>query len=222
MHMKRTVTEYVTAPDRGTDAERAEPGSARRRVRPPRAWGHSDDLVEGLFFFTGPRKHGGARRAAPTDRGDASPLLWKLATQTPIREIMSDDVVTVEAHTTAAQLRELLLERNIGGVPVIDATGRPIGVVSKTDLLRDACDAARAGAIRVEDIMMPMVFALPATASVSRAGALMAYEGVHRVIALAEDGRVAGVLTALDIAHWLAHVDGQKIPAPRRRRRNGD
>ena len=56
----------------------------------------------------------------------------------PISEIMTGDVVCVSPEISAETLMALLLDKGISGAPVIDSEGKPIGSVSKTDLMRDA------------------------------------------------------------------------------------
>jgi CBS domain-containing protein len=64
---------------------------------------------------------------------------------------------------------------------------------------------------------------LEATAPLTRAAALMAFEGVSRLPIV--DGRqhVVGMLSALDLLRWLGRQDGYTIPAytQRSRRRGG-
>jgi CBS domain-containing protein len=58
------------------------------------------------------------------------------ASRTPVASIMNANVVCVRQDLAVDALAALLLARGISGAPVIDDDGRPVGVVSKTDLLR--------------------------------------------------------------------------------------
>lgn len=53
-----------------------------------------------------------------------------------VRDIMTTDVVTVRPSLPVVDLLEMLVERHIGGVPVVGDDDVPIGVVSATDILR--------------------------------------------------------------------------------------
>lgn len=149
---------------------------------------------------------------------------------------MTADVVCVSPDLAVEALTAMILERNISGAPVVDAAGRPVGVVSKTDLIREqqaagddqeterlvtrrqgfesgpGFHAERITRATVGEIMMPIAFTLPETASVSRAAALMALEGVHRVPVISEEGKVVGILSAMDILRWLAETEGYLVP----------
>src|SRR5262245_60730748 len=56
--------------------------------------------------------------------------------RTPVRVVMTSHVICASPNLSLAALEGILLERNISGVPVVVANGRPLGMVSKTDLVR--------------------------------------------------------------------------------------
>jgi CBS domain-containing protein len=120
----------------------------------------------------------------------------------PISRIMTRRVVCARPEMDASFLRGRLLERGISGAPVVDDWGRVVGVVSKTDLLEHEVTSDRS-ARTVADVMMPMAFTLSPDAPIGQAAALMAYEGVHRIIVVDHRGCVIGLVTSLDIARWL-------------------
>jgi CBS domain-containing protein len=154
------------------------------------------------------------------------------ADRTTIAAIMTPDVLCVRADVAVDTLVPLLLQHGISGVPVVDATGAPVGIVSKTDLVRERYENDGAGELRsdavrergfhesdvggrlVADVMAGMTFALPEDATISQACALMAYEGVHRVPVVCAEGKVVGILSALDVLRWLATTDGYLIGRP--------
>lgn len=51
------------------------------------------------------------------------------------KDVMSKPVVTVTPDTTLKRAAELFLENDIGAVPVVDAAGAIIGIVSEADLI---------------------------------------------------------------------------------------
>ena len=50
-------------------------------------------------------------------------------------DVMTTDVITVDPDTTVQALAALLAERGISGAPVVDSSGRLVGIVSEGDLL---------------------------------------------------------------------------------------
>lgn len=57
-----------------------------------------------------------------------------------VQDIMHRDVVTVGPDTTVRELARVLSDGEISGAPVVDRTGRVMGVVSATDVLRLAAE----------------------------------------------------------------------------------
>lgn len=136
------------------------------------------------------------------------------ADSTTIADVMRQRVICAFPEMKLDALAAVFLQEGISGVPVVDDAGRPIGVVSKTDLLRNlytrgGADAVEtSGAFTVADIMMPIALVLPQNESLSRAAALMAFEGIHRVLVVRADGSITGIITALDVVRWLAKSAG--------------
>jgi CBS domain-containing protein len=63
-------------------------------------------------------------------------LLGRSSAETPVWQIMSSPVVTVGPQDAVRHCMELMTERRIRHLPVIDEDGRMIGVVSIGDLVR--------------------------------------------------------------------------------------
>ena len=53
----------------------------------------------------------------------------------PVKGFMTQEVVTVSPNTGVGEIRRIVVEQDIGRVPVVDR-GRLVGIVSRTDLLR--------------------------------------------------------------------------------------
>jgi CBS domain-containing protein len=205
---------------------------------------------DGDFLYC---SHPSAELAALEELG-RQPIFASAADRTPLSSIVTGAVFCVSPDLGLDELAEFLVEHNISGVPVTDERGRPIGVVSKTDLMRGGLREAPSGApqadlsghrsgelagdppkararwprgsvadppARVADVMMPMAFTLPESATLSQAAALMAFEGIHRVPVVSSDGRVVGVVSSLDLVRWLAVNDGYIAPRTRTLARRG-
>jgi len=147
-----------------------------------------------------------------------------------VSEMMTRRVICVRTTLPVRAVLMVLVEHGISGAPVVDAAGRPVGMVSITDLLREeydqiedeedellpyfareAVDRNRAGPrpdarpqIKAEDIMTPSVFFVREEAPVSDAAVEMARRSVHRVPVISRDGVVVGMVSALDVMRWMA------------------
>ncbi|HEU4729583.1 MAG TPA: CBS domain-containing protein [Kofleriaceae bacterium] len=133
---------------------------------------------------------------------------------------MTRGAISVRADLSQEQLVDLLLDQGISRVPVVDGDGRPIGVVSKTDLVTaqhehgdtEVSQAGAGGRGRhvhevggiVRDIMTPVAFTLPETTSIGEAARRMLADNVHAVPVVSAENRVIGVVSATDIVAWVA------------------
>jgi CBS domain-containing protein len=55
-----------------------------------------------------------------------------------VKDVMTSPVLSVEPDSTVAQAVQIMLQRRISGLPVIDKTGRLAGILTEGDLLRRA------------------------------------------------------------------------------------
>src|SRR5262249_39697522 len=87
-----------------------------------------------------------------------------IADLVPVRRIMSREVICAREDLALAALMDLMVRRRIGCVPVIDERGRPIGMVTKFDVVEQllAARAPRGAATQatVADVMMPLAITL--------------------------------------------------------------
>jgi len=158
--------------------------------------------------------------AASNDR--VHPLLLSRLT---IADIMTRNVLCVRPDLSIDAVTQLFVESGLKAVPVVDDQGVLLGIVSESEVLLDVYaqesgkgKSALDEATRprsVSDVMIPFAFTLPETAPVTRAAAVMAFEGTYRVTVVSAEGEVVGILSAADILYWLAKADGYALPPPK-------
>lgn len=136
-----------------------------------------------------------------------------IADLVPLTAIMSRDITCARRDLDADRVAELMVLNHVGCVPVVEEPGRPIGMITKLDLVERlvARDDAGADGLAMQTagtLMMPMSIALKEHATVAHAAALMATEGIHHLCVLDAEGRLIGVVSTMDIVRWLARNDG--------------
>jgi CBS domain-containing protein len=149
-------------------------------------------------------------------------ILPSTADRVAISSLMTNEVTCVTREVSIETVTALFLERGFGAVPVVDADGFPVGVLSKTDLVRDhwengdttavagpgeAVDGMHVEALPravVGDLMTPLAYTLREDDPLSRAAAVMQVEAVHHLPVVSADGRVVGMLSSLDFVRWVA------------------
>lgn len=144
-------------------------------------------------------------------------------------DLMTPNPISIREAATVSEAIELLTSKGYSAAPVIDDAGRPVGVLSSSDLLihkRERADRSKApeyyqksdltdvevafaehyqgrDATRVRDVMTPVVFSVrpdtPADKVVEEIVALH----VHRLFVVDRDQVLIGVISALDILRHL-------------------
>jgi CBS-domain-containing membrane protein len=130
-------------------------------------------------------------------------------------EVMRRGQVSVTADTTIDGLQALFARHAAQAAPVVDAEGKLIGIVSDSDVAR--WHATKAGTAvqfqaTVEDIMTPVVHALPEGAPLAYAFGLLAASGLREAPIVKDDGRVVGMITSTDLLCWVARDLGYVLP----------
>jgi CBS-domain-containing membrane protein len=136
-------------------------------------------------------------------------------------ELMSDNPISIRDDATIQEATELLTRRGFSAAPVIDLSGRPVGVVSRSDILvhdrerlsgpylaPDDADGpevedVRRDPARVRDIMTPAVFSVtPATTAASVVEQMLDLN-VHHLFVVDAHGVLIGVISTLDVLRRL-------------------
>lgn len=140
------------------------------------------------------------------------------AEKIPVSKIMSRDVISVRSGTSLDSVIEMMLSRGLSRVPVVDERYRPLGIVSKTDVVEDAHDRGDDGeATRdpsgfhvhtegtiADEVMSRTLITVPEDASVSRVAELMVSRHVHGLPVVAKDGELVGFVSTMDVLAWLS------------------
>jgi CBS domain-containing protein len=133
------------------------------------------------------------------------PNLFAPARPATVRDVMKTDVVAVVPEMTVRELIQLLLEEQITGAPVLGPTGKVLGVVSSTDVLRLAARCRLVpglGDAPVGEIMTPVAFTIHPEESLADLAHFFRCGRVHRALVM-EDGVLLGVVTPYDAIQAL-------------------
>jgi CBS domain-containing protein len=160
------------------------------------------------------------RLARLPDDGPRRLLLWYRKQMldhfsTPVREYMSKALISVRPTAPIEEVSRVLEQRDISSVAVTDDRGVLVGIVSVTDLLRDAAanlaageESPRTKAKIASDLMKTPVITIDEDAPVREAAEKMLAERIHRVLVL-RDERAVATLSTRDVMRAILfhHVD---------------
>ena len=148
-----------------------------------------------------------------------------------VKDIMTAPVVTVKAEQTLEEAAQLMLDKHVGGIPVVDDEGKVIGMVTESDYsakehaipfsriyapqlfgewmskegIEKAYEAARN--ITVNKIMTSPVITISPEDTLAEAVRRMLERRIHRVV-VAEDGVPVGIVSRHDLLKLVvSHIE---------------
>ena len=115
-----------------------------------------------------------------------------------IREVMTETVVTAPPDRTVREIAEMMRERNVGSVVLIESQ-RPVGFLTDRDLTVSVlADGRDLGDHAADHASSPVITAKPEM-QVEQAAELMVRHGVRRLV-IVDGERLTGIVTLDDIA----------------------
>jgi len=141
----------------------------------------------------------------------------------PVASAALTELVCVHPDVPVSMLASMLIERRADAAAVVDHGGRPIGVVSKTDVVRGSLDGRGSERRALEEgeadprgttaaVMTAVVHSVRETTPLGQAVALMASEGVHQLPVVGGDGKVVAMLSTRDVMRAVARAEGFLVP----------
>jgi acetoin utilization protein AcuB len=125
-----------------------------------------------------------------------------------IRDYMSQPPIVIEPGTPLADAHRLMQDRGIRRLPVVDAAGRLVGIVSDKDLVQAEPSPATSlsiweityllGQLTVERVMSTDVLTVTPATPLEDAAQIMVDRKIGG-LPVVEDGHVVGVITETDI-----------------------
>ena len=142
-------------------------------------------------------------------------------------DVMKHRVTTIAPDATVAEAARLMLEHSISGLPVVDAKGKLVGMVTEGDLLRRsetgterrrprwlefflgagrlAGEYAHAHGRKVDEVMTPKVFSVDPTTPLETIVGLMEKHRIKR-LPVVEKGWLVGIVSRANLLSALAHL----------------
>ena len=117
-----------------------------------------------------------------------------------VKDCMNPRAVAVGAFEPVAVAARVMARQNVGMLPVRDASGRLVGVVTDRDIaVRCVAAGQDAARLRVQRVMSTRPVSVTPETDVCAAAALLAREQVRR-LPVVENGRLCGMVSLADLA----------------------
>ncbi len=137
-----------------------------------------------------------------------------------IRDWMTTDVITITADTSMMQASRMMKENGIHRLPVLDADGRVIGIVSDRDIKEASPSKATTlemhelyyllSEIKTSDIMTKIPVCAGPDETVEEAAVTMIARNIGGMPVTDPEGRILGIITDSDIFKVLISITGAR------------
>ena len=141
---------------------------------------------------------------------------------TPVREIMTTDVLTTRPDDKVEDAMRLMVDRNVDAVPVVDGSGNLVGMLSNSDLIVQESelhfptvlsflsatieighkhfeeDLRKALGSKVSDVMTSKPVTITGDETIERAATLMHEKDVSRLPVVTDD-KLVGLVSRNDV-----------------------
>jgi CBS domain-containing protein len=144
-----------------------------------------------------------------------------------VRDVMTRNVISVAANETVVNAARIMLQNRISGLPVVDADGDLVGIVTEGDFLRRgelgterrrpkwlefllgpgrmAQEYVHASGRKVEDVMTSEPATVAEDDALSTAVQLMECRRIKRLPVL-RDGKIVGIVSRANLMHALVSL----------------
>jgi CBS-domain-containing membrane protein len=140
----------------------------------------------------------------------------------PVADVMTREVIRVSPEAPLREVAQVMVDYDIGGLPVVDEAGRVVGMVTEDDLIlrharpvgrwwhaflggpeRLAREYRQAGDMAVREVMATSVIAVGPAVPVDEVARLLHAHGIRRLPVI-DEGRLAGIVSRADLVRALA------------------
>ena len=124
-----------------------------------------------------------------------------------VGRLMSPGVISVSPDTLVEEAAEILLERNIGSIVVVDDENQLQGIMTSTDFVRVVSENTPKDTSTVAEHMTTEVVTVTAQDSITDAAdKMVTYDIQHLPVVDPKEG-VIGMLSATDLTAYLSGVE---------------
>jgi CBS domain-containing protein len=147
-------------------------------------------------------------------------------------QIMTRSVVTVRPDATILEAANTMLQHHVSGLPVVDAAGKLVGIVSEGDFIRrgeigtqkkrsrwlsflmgaDATQYVREHGRKVSEVMTNDPLTIAEDATLEEIVNAMEANGIKRMPVM-RDGKLVGIVSRANLLHAVASL-AREIPDP--------
>jgi len=114
------------------------------------------------------------------------------------KDVMQKDVVTISPDATLEEACHVLVSKQISGMPVVNAGGKLVGLLSEKDILNFVF-SGNLGNTKVSEAMSKDLTVFPPDADADKIALAIGEKKIRRVPIVDSKGKVVGIVSRRDI-----------------------
>ncbi len=119
-----------------------------------------------------------------------------------VRDIMTKSLVTAKPDTSVKHVVELMRERNVGSVLVVDESGKLVGIFTERDLVKLVAEGKSLD-VPVKEVMTTKLVVAHESDSIASIANKMIENWIRHIPVVDEQGRPIGIVSIRDV---LRHI----------------
>lgn len=150
-----------------------------------------------------------------------------------VKDIMTKTVITVSPGAPVGEIAQTMVSAGISGMPVVDGTGKVIGIISEGDLMRrtetetaprrswwlkllgsptmSAEDYIRSHGMKASDLMHRSVISVSPDDTLGKAAQVLEGHHIKRAPVI-ENGKLVGIISRSNLVQALSAIYGTQAP----------
>ncbi len=126
------------------------------------------------------------------------------ASITPVGEIMSEQIETINFSNTAQESAIKMSDRNVSSLVVLGENGRAIGIITERDLVRRVCTRdVPSSSVNVENVISSPVKTVSPETPIDEVADVMVSNKVRHVVIVDQNQKPVGIISATDIVAYV-------------------
>ena len=126
------------------------------------------------------------------------------ASITPVGEIMSEQLETINFSNTVQESAIKMSDRNVSSLVVLDENARAIGIITERDLVRRVCTReVPSSSINVENVISSPVKTVSPETSIDEVADVMVSNKVRHILIVDNNQKPVGIISATDIVAYV-------------------
>jgi CBS domain-containing protein len=118
----------------------------------------------------------------------------------PVRTLMTKDVFSVLTTAALEEAIKLMIDRKVGGLPVVDGKGKIWAIVTERDIIN--LFTGRLSEVKVAEVMSGKVQVTSPSTTIFEAAKVMTSQGFRR-LPLVTEKKLVGIITVMDILRYF-------------------